>query len=314
VTAGTLYLVPIFLHAAGVMTVDALYAKNTVLLFGHTMANLSMYVTAGLVYAALPLFTRRAWPTTWAVVIAWVIVTEVVYVALWARGGLGPRRSHLGWGRLVAFTAGLVVIVVALMSPIGANDERCLSLHMVSHDLLIWIAAPLLLVGGVPVLRDTHRFPHALQRAVAILTNPVVALTISTALLWMWHRRAAYGLALESQVVHGVEHLCFLVGYLIYWWPLVVPPWEVGWLRGNTARALYLLAGMMQSSLLGALITFHGTVLYTEYLQAPGATPASALADQRLAGAIMWFPGAVVFASAAILVIRNRTPQAVQST
>ncbi|HET7566029.1 MAG TPA: cytochrome c oxidase assembly protein, partial [Gemmatimonadaceae bacterium] len=168
-------------------------------------------------------------------------------------------------------------------------------------------------LGGVPLLRDTHRLPYELQRAIGILTNPVVAWILSTVLLWVWHAPPAYGLALESETVHGVQHLCFLVGYLIYWWPLIVPPGDVGWLRGNTARAFYLLAGMMQSALLGALITFHGRVLYTEYLHAPGATPASALADQRLAGVVMWFPGAVVFAMAAVLVITERAPQPVQS-
>ncbi|HEX6965316.1 MAG TPA: cytochrome c oxidase assembly protein [Gemmatimonadaceae bacterium] len=255
------------------------------------------------------------WEWEWATPLGIaLIVTQVVYVLLWARGGFGPRRAHLGWGRLVAFTLGLGVVVIALMSPIGANDERFLSLHMVAHDLLIWIAAPLLLLGGVPVLRDTDWLPRPLQRALAILTHPVVAWSLSTALLWVWHAPPAYGFALESDIVHGVEHLCFLVGYVIYWWPLIVPPWDIGWLRGNTARALYLLAGMVQSALLGALITFHRTVLYTAYLHVPGATPASALADQRLAGAIMWFPGAVVFAIAAILVIGKRAPQPVSSS
>jgi putative membrane protein len=121
----------------------------------------------------------------------------------------------------------------------------------------------------------------------------------------VWHSPPAYDLALSNVAVHSVEHACLLVGYVLYWWPLIVPPSTIGGLHSNAARTGYLLAGATQSALLGAVIAFHGSVLYTQYLSAPGATLSSALVDQRLAGAIMWYPGAVVFAVAAALVIRG---------
>jgi cytochrome c oxidase assembly factor CtaG len=124
-------------------------------------------------------------------------------------------------------------------------------------------------------------------------------------MLWAWHAPAVYGLALTNPIVHEIEHLCFMGGYLLYWWPLVAPSTVVGRLHSNVARAGYLLAGATQSALLGAVILFRSSVIYSQYLHLPGATLSSALVDQRVAGAIMWFPGAIVFALAAALAMRE---------
>ena len=94
------------------------------------------------------------------------------------------------------------------------------------------------------------------------------------------------------------------MAYIIFWWPLIAAPFVLGGLQSSTARVGYLLAGAMQSGLLGALLTFATSPWYPHYALVPGATVASALADQRLAGEIMWYSGAIVFALAAALTLR----------
>jgi len=237
--------------------------------------------------------------------VAAIVVAELVYVVLWARGGIGSRRLRLTPSRLTAFTAAMAVMAIALLSPIAVNGERLLSMHMVEHDLLIWVVAPLVLVGVAPMLDRAERFPAIVRNAGGHLTRPLVAWVTSTILLWVWHAPLAYEWTLADETVHHIEHLSFLGAYLLYWWPLIGSSREMDSLRTNGARVAYLVAGMMQSALLGALITFHQSVLYSAYLHVPGVTPASALADQRLAGALMWFPGAIVFTVAAALVIRQ---------
>lgn len=253
------------------------------------------------------------WEVATPLVVA-LVVAEVAYVIAWSRKGRGDGSARRSWGRLALFTLGILSVVIALMSPIGANDERLLSMHMLAHDILIWITAPLLIVGAVPLLGDLHRLPGLLGGAFAFLTRPIVALLVSTVLLWVWHIPVAYGRALENQHLHDFEHLCFLAGYLLYWWPLLAPSWQLGALRTDAGKVVYLLAGMTQSALLGALITFHGTVLYSGYLEAPGASAASLLADQRLAGMLMWIPGMVVFVVVAALVVGRRAPEPVRSS
>ncbi|HET7621886.1 MAG TPA: cytochrome c oxidase assembly protein [Gemmatimonadaceae bacterium] len=253
------------------------------------------------------------WEVATPLVVALVMV-EVAYVIAWIGKGRDDGSARRSWGHLVLFTLGLLSVVIALMSPIGANDERLLSMHMLAHDILIWITAPLLIAGVGALLGDMHRLPRPLRGALVFLTRPMVALLVSTVLLWVWHIPAAYGRALENHHLHHLEHLCFLAGYLLYWWPLIAPSWQLGALHTDAGRVIYLLAGMTQSALLGALITFHGTVLYRGYLEAPGASAASVLADQRLAGMVMWIPGMVVFVVVAAVVVGRRAPEPVRSS
>lgn len=205
--------------------------------------------------------------------------------------------------RLVAVSAGVVAIALTDMSPIGVNDEKFLSMHMVGHDVYIWIVAPLMVWGLVPLFGAAGHLPKAMRQLLTFLTHPVVAWVASTTLLWVWHLPANYDRTLSNSAIHGLEHACFITGYVIYWWPLIAAPGAVGGLHMNAARAGYLLAGAMQSAVLGALIMFHGSVIYPHYMDLRGLAGSSSLADQGLAGAIMLFPGAAVFVLAAAFLI-----------
>lgn len=234
-----------------------------------------------------------------------LVVAESGYLALLVWSARRGRESNRSRSALAFFPAGIVVIALAVMSPIGANDERLLSMHMLEHDLLMWVAAPLLVLGVLPLITDEHWLPELVRRLFKFVTRPPVALTIATFLVWAWHAPSAYGLALTNDAAHGVEHLCYLVANFIYWWPLMAAPSVIGGLRSNAARAGYLIAGSLQFGLLAALLTFADHVWYPHYLHVAGATAASALADQRLAGALMLYPGAIVFVVAAVLTISN---------
>ena len=140
-TAGMLYLVPIFLHAAGVMSVDALYAKNTVLLFGHTMANLSIYVGAGLVYAALPAFTGRPWRTTWAVVCAWDLII-ILMLTNYSHHLYADFAQPVGLQLLAEIASYAVALPSFIVTIIGA-------LTLIYRSGIRWTAAPMLLALGI---------------------------------------------------------------------------------------------------------------------------------------------------------------------
>lgn len=232
-----------------------------------------------------------------------LIVAEGGYLVLLAWSARRGRESSRSRSALAFFTAGIVVVALAVMSPIGANDERLLSMHMLEHDLLMWVAAPLLVLGVLPLLADAQWLPELVRRLFTFVTRPPVALTIATLLVWAWHTPAAYGLALTNDAAHGAEHLCYLVANFIFWWPLMAAPLAIGGLRSNAARAGYLIAGSLQFGLLAALLAFADHVWYPHYLHVAGATATSALADQHLAGALMLYPGAIVFVVAAVLTI-----------
>ena len=243
-----------------------------------------------------------AWSWEWAPAVVAVVI-ELVYLAMWAGVG-GTRRIHATRMRLVTVTIGAIIIAANDMSPIGQNDEKFLSMHMLGHAVLIWLVAPLMVWGLVTLFDIGGQPPKVARQFLAVITYPVVAWTVSTLLLWIWHTPANYDRAISNNALHGFEHACFVVGYVIYWWPLIAKPGPEGGLRTNAARAGYLLAGAMQSALLGALIMFHDSVIYSHYLNVPGLAGSSSLADQQLAGAIMLFPGVAIFLLAAIFFIR----------
>ena len=109
-----------------------------------------------------------------------------------------------------------------------------------------------------------------------------------------WHLPGPYQLALRSTAWHEVEHLCFFAGGLLFWWPVVQPwPTRAHWPAWSLPP--YLLLGDLVNTVLAAFLAFSDRVLYPAYEAAPRLFGLSALADQALAGALMWVPGSLAF-------------------
>ncbi|MEO8639624.1 MAG: cytochrome c oxidase assembly protein [Chloroflexota bacterium] len=238
-------------------------------------------------------------------IVAIVVGAGLLYSAFWARQRVLAGATRVGWRHLVAWLAGLAAVAVALLSPLGTLDHELFWIHMVQHELFIFMAPPLFLFGVVPFLQvaGTRTLPAPMAWLVRVLGRPLVALACSTAILWLWHAPAAYELALASEPVHRLEHLSFLGAYLVYWRPLMRLGGTPPILRTGASRALYLLAGGTQSAVLGALLTFAGTPYYRHYVDTAGAWGFTPLADQQLGGAVMLFSGAAAYVAAAALTI-----------
>lgn len=224
--------------------------------------------------------------------VAWLLAVGSINAA-------HPASPVSRW-RSAAFLGGLLAIVVALQSPIDTFADDLFSVHMLQHLLLSFVAAPLLVLAGpmVIVLRvagaPTRRrvlLPLLRSRAVRIVTFPGLTWGLFVAVMWVAHFSPLFELALESEPVHQVEHALFLGSAFLYWLPAIGAeplPWRLGW----SGRLLYLVLGMPLSTVLGMLIVAQTGVLYPAYL---GGDAAAALADQRLAGAVMWVGGDLIF-------------------
>jgi cytochrome c oxidase assembly factor CtaG len=205
--------------------------------------------------------------------------------------------------RSAAFFAGLATIAVALMSGIARYDTTLFSVHMVQHLLLMLVAAPLLafsapvtqvLRAASPGLRQRWLIPVLHSRLVEAVGHPVVGALTFTVVVWGSHFTGLFELALEDQGVHELEHLAFLGAALIFWWPVIGAdparrrmPFPV--------RALYLLVQVPVNSFLGMAFVFAPAPLYAHYAGLGSPYGIDALADQQLAGGIMWLAGDVVF-------------------
>lgn len=229
----------------------------------------------------------------------------------WAAAGVG-RGIRLV--QATSFAAGLLTILVALVSPLDALAATLFSAHMGQHLLLILVAPPLLIAGnpGVALLwlpaRDGRTAlmrwwrRSALRDAWHFLTSPASAWTLHAAAVLAWHLPPAFDAALRSEAVHALEHASFLGTALLFWWPLVHP---AGRRRlGYAAGLLYLFGMFALSGALGALLTFAPAPIYA-YGPGTAAWGLTALDDQQLAGLIMWIPaGAIYVIAAGVLVLR----------
>jgi putative membrane protein len=212
----------------------------------------------------------------------------------------GPLRSRFPGSSPVSavqaqlFLSGALLLFISVVSPLETLSGYLLSMHMVQHLVLTMLVAPLLLVGTPGwMLRPLLRLPLALPVA-RVLTHPLTAFLLFNAIFTVWHAPSFYDLALRDPNVHRFEHAMFLAAALLTWWPVFSPLDELPRMA-DPPLLLYLFFESLPPTILGALITFAGDILYPSYAAAPRMWGLSAALDQQMGGLIMWIPGALVY-------------------
>jgi putative membrane protein len=222
---------------------------------------------------------------------------------------------HAGYGRgirlfdVLAFSTGWLALAVALSPPLDELSEESLTAHMIQHELLMVIAAPLIAIS-LPVVAALWAMPSNTRRRVvdavcrpplapvwSVLTSPVSVFVLYATALWVWHMPALYDAALEHEPVHIVQHICFFGTAALFWWGIAHGRYgRVGY----GAAVVYVFATAVHSGVLGALLTFSQSVWYSPYVSSrhPGT---SALEDQQLAGLLMWIPAGLTFVAGGLI-------------
>lgn len=246
--------------------------------------------------------------TTWGlepVVLASLALAAWLYIRgarrLWREStvGLGIRK----W-EAACYAGGWFALFIALVSPLHPMGSVLFSAHMTQHEVLMLIAAPLLVLGR-PLVAYIWALPIEWRRKVGrvgkigwfekswrAITNPLAAWAINAAALWMWHAPALFQATLKSETVHTAQHLSFLVSALLFWWALVHGRHG---LMGYGAAVLYMFTTSVHSGVLGALLTFASSVWYPAYSNATESWGLTPLEDQQLGGLIMWVPAGLVY-------------------
>ena len=221
-------------------------------------------------------------------------------VRLWRNAGLGrgiqPRQA-------LAFAAGWLGLVLALASPLDPLGARLFTAHMVQHEVLMIVAAPLLVVGR-PLAAWAWALPFGWRRGIGgffrtrgwrgpwlWVTAPLAAWTLHALVLWLWHIPAWFDLALAHTALHAAQHAAFLFTALLFWWSVL----------GRTAAKdhgialLSLFTTMVHTGALGALLTLSPVPWYASYLATAPVLGLDPLEDQQLGGLLMWVPAGLVY-------------------
>jgi putative membrane protein len=250
-------------------------------------------------------WTRTAAAFDWDVAIGGVLTASSMLYAtglarLWREAGVGRGVGRL---QVACFAAGIGALIVALLSPLDALSDVLFSAHMGQHELLMLVAAPLLVMGK-PWLTALWALPASARPTVGAvarrplfraswrwLTGPVTILSLHAVALWVWHIPWLFEGALENETVHAVQHLCFFVTAVLFWWSLSQGRYGRA---GYGAGVVFVFITALHSGILGALITFAGRLWYPIYDARTRGVGGDPLADQQLAGLVMWIPAGVL--------------------
>ena len=208
--------------------------------------------------------------------------------------------------RSLFFGAGVLVLLLALVSPIDTlGDGYLFSAHMVQHILLILVVPPLLIMGIPRELIDRLLRRTLFRKIEHVLSRAQLAWLLGVGSMWIWHWPPLYNIALSHEGIHIAEHLMFLITATIFWWP-VLNPAENSRLSPLGA-VIYLFSACAAHTILAILITFAPVGTYPAYLQPAdtlgilpllrnqwGLTPG---VDQQLGGLLMWVPVCLIYLS-----------------
>jgi cytochrome c oxidase assembly factor CtaG len=230
----------------------------------------------------------------------------IIYLVGAAR--LRARTQHKRSDLL--FLSGWAVLTLALVSPLHEGGERSFTLHMIEHELIMLVATLLLAAahaGGTlawglpkPVRRTlTNESVGLLKSLWRRLTEPVTATLLQALAMWAWHAPALFDRALESRGWHIAQHASFILTSLLFWSAMLHVR------RGSYGlSAACLFVTSLVGGALGALMAFSQSPWYAPYaamgMTGIGLDPTT---DQQLAGLLMWIPGGMVHAGAALILL-----------
>jgi putative membrane protein len=229
----------------------------------------------------------------------WVLGGVALASALYVRGARAIGGAHRRLEN-AAFATAMLSLLVALISPLDAWSDYSFAAHMTQHELLMLLAAPLLVLAR-PLPAYLRALPGKMRASLAprlasrraqawfrMLSAPALTLLVHGAIRWLWHLPSLFEAALANEWVHGVQHASFFLSALLFWWGLV---------QGRYGRAgyglafLFVLLTAMHTGALGALLAFSEHGWYPSYAARGGVR--DVLADQQIAGQIMWVAAGV---------------------
>ena len=201
--------------------------------------------------------------------------------------------------RWIACGAGVGAVVIAQLSPLEPASHRWFAAHMIQHLVLMLVAAPLLVAGRTNVLllriAPAEWRPVLLRwgRRSRVWRHPALVWVLFATALWGWHLPGPYDAALRNPWIHLAEHTSFL-GTSILWWAALFG-------RRRLAHApamIFVFTTMLHAAWLAAVLTFSTRVLYPFYATHAASTfgrSVGPLADQQLAGVLMWIPPGILY-------------------
>jgi cytochrome c oxidase assembly factor CtaG len=213
-----------------------------------------------------------------------------------ARDAADAGRKHT-----LYFGAGLIVLWLALETPIDTISDYYLeSVHMFQHILLMFIAPPLILLGLSPgMVARLVKVP-----GIRATTEPVTALVGAGLVMVVWHLPPLYDATLYNTWLHALEHLMFIAGGFVMYWPMLqATSAHSRWQLSPGAKLVYMFLATLPQDGVALALMFSRVPFYEYYTHVPrlvaGLTP---LVDQTIAGGMLMVLGKSSMAVTALVI------------
>lgn len=208
-----------------------------------------------------------------------------------------------GYGRLALFMGSMLCVFVALISPVDALATDTMFVHMFQHVLLL-DGLPILLILSLTkgLLRPVTRRVTTIEARAGIFAHPAFAAFFYIAMMGLWHVPRMYDLALAHGQIHILEHVCFIVAGLLYWWHLLSPI-RARMALGGMGPIVYMSVTKFFVGVLGIILAFSTHSLYAWYQDHPHYWGLTARVDQNLAGVLMALEQSVIMGIALVYIV-----------
>ncbi|HEX4488641.1 MAG TPA: cytochrome c oxidase assembly protein [Terriglobales bacterium] len=236
-----------------------------------------------------------------------IVLSLLLMLGLYVLGtgrALAATRRNVSNHQAAMFLFGWLALIVALLSPVHALSESLFSAHMLQHELLMVVAAPLIVAGRPDLIyfwalpmqwrKRLGRFQHGPRISLLwrLITAPITAWLLHGIALWIWHIPALFDATILHGWIHAAQHASFLGTALLFWGTLLYG--HLG-KRSYGAGIVYVFTTAIHTSILGALLTFATSPWYSIYQHTAAFWGISPLEDQQLGGLIMWVPAGVTY-------------------
>jgi putative copper resistance protein D len=207
-----------------------------------------------------------------------------------------PIRSQL------AFYLGLVLVLVAVLSPIEYWGNRLLWVNFLDFLILTMFAAPLIVFGAPltvlfraagPVGRARLRWLYR-RSFFSRFTFPIFTWLLFAALTYLWQFSGLTDLAARNVYVRDLQLATLLVASILFWMPaLAVDP--ARWRLSHPLRFFYVMVEMGHKALFGGMFLALTAPVNDGFAANVPAWGPSPMTDQRLAIAVLWLGGNLFF-------------------
>ena len=236
-----------------------------------------------------------------------VLVSLLALMLAYGKGALNLKKKRkIILKEILFFTLSIIILFIALISPIDVWSDELQSWHMIQHMLIMMLAAPLFVLAvplyiylwALPLsirhkVKPLYRWLYGHKTGWYFLWQPLLLWSLFAFTLWIWHLPQFYEAALRTEWLHDIQHISFFVTSCLFWRVLLDPIHRFK--MGRALGIFYLFATTLHATLLGVFMTLSPKLWYKFYQEKTLSWNMSALEDQQLAGLIMWMPACSIY-------------------